>query len=165
MSKLQCQYIDDRGGKCIRAGKKRYGYYCVQHREHDHRKEEARAVNEVRKITGMAFDKKDLAEAHKVLMDCIKATAEGKMTPDVLVAISKAIQADCDVAKTGIYRIEIKHKIMLESKKMDPNSPFKVLDVPTLDVLKNISQDAQDVKTLEIDAVTAPQESERIPTF
>lgn len=163
MPRLQCQYRDENGGQCIRTGKKRYGYYCVKHLEHDKRKEELKAVSEVRKLTGMAFEKKDLAEAHRVLMECIKATADGKMTPDVLVAISKAIQADCDVAKTGIYRIEIKHKIMLESKKFDPSSPFKLLDVPTLDVLKNISQDAQEVKSLEIEAVTAPEEA--VPSF
>lgn len=158
-TRIQCKYLDEQKRVCIRVGRPEWHGFCFQHRHLDMESEEKLAKAEVKRITNVAVDKcSQLGANHRFLLQCMEQTRLGKLEPEALVAISKAVLATCDVHRTQLEKILAKHKIMIESKKQDPASPFKFLEVPTVEALQNLN-DLKEIEETEKDAVSAESQA------
>ena len=146
----KCIHTDEKGAHCIRRGRGMWGGYCWHHRHKDITLESHMAQVEVNKIADFSPGKDGLLAVRKFLDESMRAVAGGTLDIDRFNAVCKGVETHCRIVETAIEKLKTKHKIMLDSKRLDPGSPFKLLDIPTHEILKQVADTESEVdKTIK----------------
>ena len=151
----RCKYADETGAYCIRRGRGMWGGYCWHHRHKDLTLDAHYAQAEVNRMANISQTNDALLAVRKFLGECMKDVREGKLDIERFEAVCKGVESHCRIVETAIEKLKIKHKIMLDSKRLDAGSPFKVLDIPTQEILKQVSDTETEIDKTIKDADTS----------